>query len=128
MNFALVQGGGVSYGPNGVCWDCPLSFRDAAELVAVVVVCITIGIWLRGIGKPRLRTIGSCLLVFAAIEIFVINHAGWNWGIIQVTEPRQYYNRYAVSLFALLLAVGAAGFVIYFERRSQKKSKQISAG
>ena len=55
-------------------------------------------------GKPGLRTVGGCLFVFAAVEIFVINHAGWNWGIIQTIEPRQYYDRYAVSAFALLLA------------------------
>jgi len=31
-------------------WGCPPSFREATELVAVVVF-IAIGIWLRGIGK-----------------------------------------------------------------------------
>jgi len=128
LNMVLFQGGGVSFGPNGVCWDCPLSFPEAAELVAVVVACVAIGTWLRGIGKPRLRTIGGCLLVFAAIEIFVINHAGWNWGIIQSVNPLKHYNRYAVSAFALTLATAAAGLVIYFDRRSQKKQKQSSAG
>jgi hypothetical protein len=128
LNMVLFQGGGVSFAPNGMCWDCPLSFREAAELVAVVVACVAIGIWLRGTGKPRLRTIGDCLIVFAAIEIFVINHAGWNWGIIQSGDRRVYYDRYAVSAFALIVAAAAAGFVIYFDWRSQKKQKQSSAG
>ncbi len=128
--MSLLQGGGVSFGPNGVCWDCPLSFRDATELVAVVFVfiCVALGLWLRQSDKPHLRTIGGCLFVFAAVEIFVINHAGWNWGIIQTIEPRQYYDRYAVSAFALLLATVAAVLVICFERRSKKKSKQTPPG
>jgi len=125
--MALLQGGGVSFGPNGVCWDCPLSFRDATQLVAVVVVCVAIGIWRRGTGQPRLRTIGSCLLGLAAIEIFVINHAGWNWGIIQAVDPRQYYSPYAVSAFASLLGAAAAGFVIYFDRRLQTITKETEA-
>jgi hypothetical protein len=83
---------------------------------------------LRQIGKPRLRTVGGCLFVLAAAEIFVINHAGWNWGIIQTIEPRQYYDRYAVSVCALLLGTVAAVLVICFERRSQRKSKQNPAG
>ena len=98
--MSLLQGGGVSFGPNGVCWDCPLSFRDATELVAVVFVfiCVALGLWLRQSDKPHLRTIGGCLFVFAAVEIFVINHAGWNWGVIQTIEPRQYYDRYVGRL------------------------------
>jgi hypothetical protein len=61
------------------------------------------------------------------IEIFAINHAGWNRRIIQVVDPRQYSNRYAVSALHCF-GDSRAGFVIYFDRRSQKKTKQPSAG
>ena len=117
VNMVLLQGGNVSFGPPGVCWDCALSFRETAELVAVVIACVATAIWLRGIGKSRLCTIGGCILVFAAIEIFVIIYAGWNWGIIQSADPRRYYNRYAVSAFVLTLATATAGLVVYFDRR-----------
>src|SRR5262245_9974129 len=111
--MCLLQGGDVTFGTNGVCWDCPLSFRHATELVAVVFICVAIGVWLRQSGKPRLRAIGGCLFIFAAVEIFVIHHAGWDWGIIQTMEPRQYYNRFAVSAFSLLLAIVATVLIIH---------------
>ncbi len=114
----FIQGGGFSVGPNGVCWDCPISSRQAASLFAAVVICTLLGIWLRRNDKTYLRTIGNCLLVFAALELFTLNHAGRNWGIIRFTNPVEFFDRDAISVLCGILAGAGALLAVYFRKRS----------
>ena len=119
--LVLLQGGGVTIGPNG-CWDCPISFRDALEIVAIVLASTALGIMLRCNNKRYVRIIGNCFLIFGILGIFAINHAGWNWGIIRSADPVEFYSREAVSVFSLVTVAVGAGLDIYFRRRPQKKS------
>ncbi len=67
----LIQGGGFSIGPNGVCWDCPISLGKALQLLVVVVVCVALGIWLRHKNNGYVRNIGnfsSCLEVLSFLR------------------------------------------------------------
>ena len=122
--LVLLQGGGVAIGPNGECWDCPISFREALGLVAVVLASIALGIILRRNDKRYVQIVGNCFLIFGALEIFVLNHAGRNWGIIRSLHPVEFYNRDTVSFFSLVIAMVGAGSVIYFRRRPQKQSRE----
>lgn len=104
------------------CWDCPLSFWMTYELVAVIVASFGIGIYLRGLGRPRLRTVGNFLLAFAALEIFTFNHAGRNWGVDLFGNNGKHSTPILVSALSLFLAIVGTVSVIYFEKRAQNAS------
>ena len=120
----FVQGGGFSIGPNGVCIDCPLSFRDALQLLTVIIVSVALGIGLRRGNKTYVRIMGNCLLIFGALEVFTLNHAGRNWGIIRSVNPLEFYNGDAVSVFSLMLVLVGGSLVVYFRKRPQKRSRE----
>jgi hypothetical protein len=123
--MALIQSVGFDFEN---CWDSPLSFWMTYELVAVIVASVAIGIYLRGLGRPRLRTVGSFLLAFAALDIFTFNHAGRNWGVDLFGNNGKYSTPILVSVLSLLLAILGTGSVIYFEKRAQNKSGNHKAG
>jgi hypothetical protein len=102
------------------CWDCPISFETALGMFLVALVCVSAGIWLRRLKKPFGRIIGNILLALAALEIFALNHAGRNWGIIRIDDPRYVYDRNIVSLLLLLFVILVAASVRHFRKSHAK--------
>ncbi len=105
------------------CWDCPLTFEQALSMVAVIVTSVTLGTWLRVRSSLRFRALGNVLLGVATLYIWVIHHAGREWGISRL-DSRYGYDPNAVSMFALLLFIVCAAFVMYFGRRSSSRGRQ----
>lgn len=102
------------------CWDCPMPFETAFGLFVVAMLCVSMGIWLRHRRNRAGHIIGNVLLALTAFEIFTLNHAGRNWGIVRIDDPRGAYDRNAVSLFLLLFVILAAGFILHFRKPHSK--------
>ncbi len=77
-----------------------------------------LGTWLRGSSKWQFHALGNILLGVAALYIWVIHHAGREWGISRFNNPHEGYDPNTVSVFALALLIVCAGFVRLFGRRS----------
>jgi hypothetical protein len=100
-------------------WDCPFPFSGAMVHVIVIILCVALSIWLR---RKRKYGLANGILFFAAFEIWVINHAGRNWGIIRLDNPKDCYDRNLVSAFCVILAIAAAIIIVFFHRRFRKKA------
>ncbi len=59
----------------------PSTFAHTLMLVAFIVGCVAVGPILRRVGRPWLKALGTVLIGFAALGVFFLNQAGWNWGI-----------------------------------------------
>jgi hypothetical protein len=105
------------------CWDCSWSFEQALATLGVILTSLTIGTWLRGCSRLLFRGLGNIFLCITGLYIWVIHHAGRNWGINHFGNPHDCYDPSAVSVFVILLIIVCIGFAVYFDRQSLSKQK-----
>jgi hypothetical protein len=102
----------------GDFWDCSLSFEQALTILGVIIAFLTFGVWFLGCSRSLIRGLGFVFLFIAGLYIWVIHHAGRNWGINRFDNPQDCYSPNAVSVFVVLLIIACIGLVIYFSKRS----------
>jgi hypothetical protein len=114
--------------PRSDCWDCSLSFEHALAVLGAILSSLTVGTWLRGCGRSLCRGIGNFFLCVTCLYIWIIHHAGREWGIYRFGNSFNCYDPNTVSVFVLLLIIVCSGFVAYFGKRASSTRARGASG